>query len=67
MLLPLWMGLIIILQVNWCMETRQKLTLDLTSNSFPMITTCNHKNYGINICHLIAYVTYFTTTKLMKS
>ena len=40
-------GIIIILLVNWCMETRQKLTLDLTSNSFPTSTTCNHKNYGI--------------------
>ena len=38
------------------METRQKLTLDLTSiNSFPTSTTCNHKNYDrINICDLIA-------------
>lgn len=60
-------GIITILLVNWCMETWQKLTLVLMSNSFPMSTTCKHKNYGINICHLIVDVTYFTTTKLMKS
>lgn len=32
-----------------------------------MSTTRKHKNYEINICHLIADVMYFTTTKLMKS
>ena len=61
-------GIIIILQVNWCMETRQKLTLDLTLNSFPMSTTCNHKNYyGINICHLIADVSLPMHMKIQTS